>query len=181
MDTSHNVSQKDLDLCKKFFNYVYESFQSKQKTFNFELTECGINSVSKLTNNNTKPQALHNPIDQLGFNGQNCSLAKLALDTPEGKSRVVVMILSSKLNDYAMQFADELKSDNARIMVLGVGPKVDLKQMEGIATSSLYALKVPKFEYLRHMAQTVRNFIGQGRMKSKHPFFFYIKHHLHRM
>lgn len=180
MDTSKNVSPKDVELCKNFLYTVYKNFQSRQRGIHFGLIECGSGSqvAFKLTNH-TISQTLDKDIKRIGIVGGNCSINKalnltksqFATEARERKPRVVVVLLSSKSNDGAIPVVDELKDDGVRIMVLGMGSKVDLKQIEGIATSPLYALKVPKFEYLPHMAQTVKTFIDEGRLRLMLLFF----------
>ena len=173
MDASNNVSPKEFELCKSFMKSLYDGYEINQNGFRFGLIECGSDSnlAFSLTKHTTS-QALDKAVDRTGVIGGNC-LASKALSLAQnqlnvgargGKPRVVVMLLAGKSSDHVEHVADELKKEGTRIIVLGVGNKVDLKQMEAIATSPLYALKVPKFEYLPFMTQTVKTFIDEGEM-----------------
>lgn len=171
LDGSKHIKEKHFEASKHFLNGVIHNMDISSGGLTIGIAECGDDS------HNPPEMVLYNSVEEVeeeleGISqiAGNCQVGysirkinKEAFDTASNEtSRILVAILAGKSDDDVAEAAKELKDKSVRVIVLGVGGKVDKAQMEDIAESPIYALKVPLFDYLEAMTSTVTTFIEQG-------------------
>lgn len=175
LDGSGDISFKEIQSYRLFVKDVYENLNIPPSGITFGLLECGSRHYTQkhiLTRTVQSSNMLELSLEKLVPANGSCKLGQslqminmnIFKKLPRGTPKALVVVLAGKSLDDATNAAKELSKKGVKIVAFGAGGDADMRQLDSIADSPLYAFKVPMFKYLPSMSSTVVGFLDEGKL-----------------